>query len=232
MAEIRIGVDQNFENNQIKNVVAHQVTTGQRTTLGGTLGVSQAGLFVYDVTDLNMYVWSGTAWVNATQVVTNPMQIKGEIDASTNPAYPAAPSVGDVWVITVAGTVGGVTVQIGDQIVYSTNGWFTLQANLVSASTTTEGFIELATQAEVNTGTDAVRAVTPVTLLTNLDVGNPRAKIYRTAIATLTANTPLTITHNLNLGNAQDYVYKVSDATGTIKMIVKRINIYSLNPLR
>ena len=33
-----------------------------------------------------------------------------------------------------------------------------------SASETTEGAIELATQAEVNTGTDAVRAVTPATL--------------------------------------------------------------------
>ncbi len=225
MAEIRIAVDQNHENNQIKNVVAHQVTTGARTTLGGTLGVGQTGLFVMDVTDKNLYVWNGTAWVNATQVINSPMNIKGEIDASSNPAYPATPSVGDVWVVTVAGTVGGVTVEVGDQLVYSTSGWFILQANLQDASETVKGYIELATQAEVNTGTDAVRAVTPLTLQTKLDLD--RAKVYKTAIPTLTANTPLTITHNLNLSNAQDYVYKLSDATGTIKVADVAVGVNS-----
>lgn len=225
MAEIRIAVDQNHENNQIKNVIAHQVTTGQRTTLGGTLGVGQTGLFVMDVTDKNLYVWDGTAWVNATQVINSPMQIKGEIDASSNPAYPASPAVGDVWIITVAGTVGGVTVEVGDQLVYSTSGWFILQSNLVDATTTIKGYIRIATQTEVNTGTDNTTAVTPLTLKTNLDIN--RAKVYKVAIPTLTANTPLTITHNLNLSNAQDYVYKVSDALGTIKVADVAVNANS-----
>ena len=229
MAEIRIGVDQNHENNQIKNVVAHRVTTAQRTTLGGTLGVAQTGLFVMDTTDLNLYVWNGTAWVNATQIISNAMQIKGEIsNANTNPAFPASPAVGDVWIVTTnAGTVGGVTVEIGDQLIYSTSGWFVIQANLGDATTTVKGYVRLATQVEVNTGTDNTTAVTPLTLLTNLDTGNPRAKIYRTAIATLTANTPLTIIHNLNLGNAQDYVYKVSDASGTIKVADVAVGVNS-----
>lgn len=229
MSEIRISIDQNLENNQIKNVVAHQVTTVQRGVLGGTLGVGQAGLFVYDTTDLNLYVWNGTAWVNATQVITNAMNIKGEIsNANTNPAFPASPAVGDVWVITTnPGTVGGVAVEVGDQLVYSTSGWFVIQTNLSDATITIKGYVRLATQIEVNTGTDNTTAVTPLTLLTNLDVGNPRAKIYKQAIATLTANTPLTITHGLNLSNSQDYVYKVSDAAGTIKVADVAVSVNS-----
>ena len=222
MADKRIAVNLDLGKNQLKNAIAMQLSTGARGTLGGTLGVGDSGLFVQDITENNLYVWDGTAWVNATQVVTNAMTIKGEIDASANPSYPATPSVGDVWVITVAGTVGGVTVEVGDQIVYSTSGWFSLQSNLVDASETVKGYIELATQAEVNTVTDAVRAVTPLTLQTKLDID--RAKTYKTAIATLTANTPLTITHNLALGNAQDYTYKLSDATGTIEVADVAVN--------
>ncbi|MBP6739355.1 MAG: hypothetical protein KA146_05155 [Leptospiraceae bacterium] len=225
MAEIRIAVDQNHELNQIKNVVAHQVTTGARTTLGGTLTSAETGLFVMDVTDKNLYVWDGTAWVNATQVINSPMQIKGEIDASANPAFPATPAVGDVWIVTVAGTIGGETVEVGDQLVYSTSGWFIIQSNLVDASTTVKGYIRIATQAEVNAGTDNATAVTPLTLQTKLDLD--RAKVYKTAIATLTANTPLTITHNLNLGNAQDYTYKLSDATGTIRVADVAVSVNS-----
>lgn len=59
-------------------------------------------------------------------------------------------------------------------------------ASVPSASDTTQGIIELATQGEVNAGTDAVRAVTPATLTgwTNnklkfaLDVGDGSATAY------------------------------------------------------
>lgn len=44
-----------------------------------------------------------------------------------------------------------------------------LMALLAASSETVSGVIELATQAEVNTGTDAVRAVTPATLQSKLD---------------------------------------------------------------
>lgn len=55
-----------------------------------------------------------------------------------------------------------------------------LHAPPVSSSTTAEGIIELATQAEVDLGTDAVRAVTPVTLA-NTTLSLPPASHTHTA---------------------------------------------------
>ncbi|HNF14427.1 MAG TPA: hypothetical protein PK453_12215 [Leptospiraceae bacterium] len=216
MADKRIAVSFDFLKNQIKNVAVHNVTTAQRTTLGGTLGSSNKGVIVTDTDEPNVYYWNGSAWVNLSQVVTNAMTVKGEIsNANTNPSYPASPSVGDVWMVTTnAGTVGGTTVEVGDQLIYSTSGWFVLQANLGAASETAAGYIEIATQAETNTGTDDARAITPLKLKTNLDLNRP--KIYRQTIASLATATPTVITHNLALGNANDYIVQFRDSTGSI----------------
>lgn len=78
---------------------------------------------------------------------------------------------GDVWRISVAGTLGGEAVAVGDTIraLVDTPGstasnWGILQANAVAASTTTSGLVELATTAETQTGTDTDRAVVPAAL--------------------------------------------------------------------
>lgn len=216
MADKRVAVSLDLTKNQIKNFAAHNVTTAQRTTLGGTLTASNKGIIVTDTDEPNVYYWNGSAWVNLSQVIANAMNLKGEIsNANTNPSYPASPAVGDVWIITTnAGTVGGTTVEVGDQLIYSSSGWFVFQANLGAASETVAGYIEIATQAETNTGTDDVRAVTPLKLKTNLDLNRP--KIYRQTIASLATATPTVITHNLALGNANDYVVQFRDASGSI----------------
>jgi len=216
MADKRVAVSLDLTKNQIKNFAAHNVTTAQRTTLGGTLGVSNKGIIVTDTDEPNVYYWNGSAWVNLSQVIANAMNLKGEIsNANTNPAYPATPAVGDVWIITTnAGTVGGTTVEVGDQLIYSTSGWFVLQANLGAASETAAGYIEIATQAETNTGTDDARAITPLKLKTNLDLNRP--KIYRTTLASLASGTPTVVTHNLGLGNANDYIVQFRDSSGSI----------------
>lgn len=61
-----------------------------------------------------------------------------------------------------------------------------LMGLLSSASATAEGKIELATQAEVDTGTDAVRAVTPATLASRLSAAYQPLDSDLTAIAALT----------------------------------------------
>ena len=51
------------ENNKVMNLLLNPLTTAQRTTIGGTLGLSDEGYVCYD-TDLDQqYFWDGTQWI-------------------------------------------------------------------------------------------------------------------------------------------------------------------------
>lgn len=109
------------------------------------------------------------------------LNIKGTIDASTNPNYPAG-EVGDAYHVSVAGKVGGASgldVEIGDLIVVVTDNaggtqaavgsdWIIMQTNVDQATTTTRGTVRLATLAEVAAGTSVDTAVTPAGLAQEL----------------------------------------------------------------
>lgn len=162
------------------------------------------GQVYYDTALVGFYGWNGSAWINLSQVVTNAVTLKGEIsNANTAPSYPAAPTVGDQWIITTnAGTVGGTSVEIGDELIYSTSGWFVIQRNLVAATNAIAGFVRLATQSEANAGSDTTVAITPGTLAAFLANFLYARKVI-TTITSLVANTPTTVTHGLNV-NAQN----------------------------
>ena len=102
------------------------------------------------------------------------LQIKGVIDASSNPDYPAA-AIGDAYHVSVAGRVGGVAgdiVEQGDMLVAVavTSGgdeatvgddWITMQSNIGASTETIAGYIQIATTAEVSDGINDTKAVTP-----------------------------------------------------------------------
>jgi len=58
-------------------------------------------------------------WINA---IGQGYQLQGELDASAG-SYPASPSINDAWLISVAGTISGISYAVGDVIVYSGSGW-------------------------------------------------------------------------------------------------------------
>lgn len=176
-------------------------------------GTPVTGQIWFNTTTNKFYGYNGTDIIDLSQVITNPMNLKGEIaNASTNPSYPSSPTVGDVWMITTeAGTVGGIAVEVGDQLVYGSSGWFAIQTNIGYATTSTQGYITIADQTEVNTGTNNTKSVTPLTLATLIAAQNI-PKSYSTTVA-LVANTPLLISHNLNLTNKNNFVVRVSDPT-------------------
>lgn len=107
-------------------------------------------------------------------VVSSSLTYKGAYNASTNsPDLDTSPSgvlVGDTYTVTVAGTFFTTAVEVGDVLIAEVDSasaeadWTIVQNNIGAASETVAGYIEIATLAEVNTGTDAVRAVTPDTL--------------------------------------------------------------------
>lgn len=79
---------------------------------------------------------------------------------------------GDYWFVTVAGTVGGVSFNVGDVIVAKVDNasttlasdWIQLEVNRDQATETVLGLVEIATQTETNTGTNDTAAITPLKL--------------------------------------------------------------------
>lgn len=171
-----------------------------------------AGQVYFDTVTKKFMGWNTTSWVDLSQIITGATTIKGEIsNANTNPAFPTSPATGDIYfVTTAAGTVGGIEVEIGDQLIRGTSSWFVLQANTMAASETRAGVIELATQAEANAGTDATRALTPATLLGYLSNFFYSRRVAQT-ITSLAANTATNVTHGLNLATPIVQVWQGGD---------------------
>lgn len=132
--------------------------------------------------------------------------LEGAWDASSG-AFPVGSSPtagtksGDYWYVSVAGTTGGVAFNVGDVIIAKVNAasttlasdWIQLEVNRDQATETTLGLAEIATQTEVNTGTDDLRIVTPLKLKTYLDaaVGGYAANVGNASA------TSFALTHNL-----------------------------------
>ena len=187
------------------------------------------GQFYFNTADKTFRGWNGTAWIDLSQVIAASTAIKGEIsNASTNPAFPTAPAIGDYYFITVtAGTVGGISVEIGDQLYYSNSGWFVVQRNLLAATAAIAGFLRLATQAEVNAGSEPAAALTPATFATAL-ASLQYTRKYRTLVVALAANTATTITHGLNLANMEDCAVELYQGGARIELAVAPLTINAL----
>ncbi len=144
------------------------------------------------------------SYVDNAVATTDAFTLKGEIDASTNPDYPAA-DAGDAYVISVAGKVGwtnGTPVEVGDMIICKQDGtaswdeatvgdkWIKIQRNTDYATTDVMGLVKLATQAEAEAKSDTQKVVTPATLVNY-------TKRFSQAFGN-TTDTSYTITHNLD----------------------------------
>lgn len=100
--------------------------------------------------------------------------LQGSVDASTSTNFPgsALTKKGYYWYVSVAGTIQGVSFNAGDVIianinnptVTSANSYIFLETNRDQASTTVLGLVTLATNAEVQAGTDVNKVVTPASL--------------------------------------------------------------------
>lgn len=110
--------------------------------------------------------------------VSGQLVYQGGYNASTNtPDLDTTPSAsiltGWTYTVTAAGTFFTEDVQIGDLLISEVDSpttladWTIVNKNIpdiVSASETEEGIIEIATQAETDAGTDDARAITPLKL--------------------------------------------------------------------
>jgi hypothetical protein len=152
--------------------------------------------------------------------VAGGIKIPLPLDASGNPDYPAA-EAGDSYLVTVAGKIGGVDgelVQVGDKIVAKqTNAggnqatvgsaWFIVQGNVDKATDSIDGITRIATQVEVNGGSENFAYVTPATL---------RGGVRNTTLTgySVGSNTALTTTDNIlqAFGKIQGQINAKEDA--------------------
>ena len=139
-----------------------------------------------------IYVWNGAA-----------VAMTRSLDASTFDELEQA-------IITVEeGTDAGTTwrqTQVNGTIDSSNVIWTSFAAAAPAASETTAGVAEIATQAEVDAGTDDLRIVTPLKLAT----WSGRIKKYSTNVGDGSA-TSYTITHSLN---TRDVIIRVFPNSG------------------
>lgn len=209
--------------NQLLQARLQNITTADRTTLGGTLGVSNKGLVVYDTDTGFSYIWDGAAWDEQASSLTSPVQFKGVITDLSDPVNVVSPAAGHMYIIGTAGTltITGVTfspsavVEVGDSVLFTSATEANIfQKNDIAASETVAGNIEIATQAETDAGTDDARAVTPLKLKTYLNTKDAARAYYEGGI-TLVNNTPYTVTHNLGLNDANAFSVRVANSSGS-----------------
>jgi hypothetical protein len=245
---------------------ANQVTLAKlaqvanNTVIGNTSGGTATPSEVIIVTDLASA--SSTTLATSAAIKTyidtnvgNLGNLEGAWDASSG-SFPVGSSpvagtkAGDYWYVSVAGTTGGVAFNIGDVIVAKVNNaststasdWIQLEVNRDQATETVLGLAEIATQTEVNTGTDDQRIVTPLKLKTFIDnrtggyaanIGNGAATSYAVSHGLGTIDVNVMLKDNSTLAqvfadvvitdaNTVTISFAVAPATNAYRVIIKK----------
>ena len=240
----KVLVSKDYLGRQIQNVLVH-VLAAPPTVYGAgqiyfdsTLG----HLRQYDGTSWRNINWINDAGSSATDLwsadkiaseiasaVSGGVNYQGGYDAATNtPDLDTTPSgivKGYMYTVTVAGLFFTEQVEIGDVLIAEIDNpttladWTIVERNLNTATETSEGTVELATQAEVDAGTSGALAVTPDKLLqalinlgytkkyaVDLD-GAGEATVTRTFAG---GQTTFSVTHNLNTTDTVVQVKEIS----------------------
>jgi hypothetical protein len=206
-------------NNQV--TLAKLAQIANLRVLGNTSGASANVSEVTIVTDLASA--SSTTLATSSSIksyidstVGGLGNLEGAWDASSG-TFPvgstpvAGTKAGDYWYVSVAGTTGGVAFNIGDVIIARVNSasttlasdWIQLESNRDQATESVLGVSRIATQTEVNTGTNDTAYVTPlklVTYITNL-VGGFSANVGNASA------TSFAVTHNLGTKDVTVLIY-------------------------
>jgi hypothetical protein len=172
-------VDINLQGNALKDAV-----------IGSNSKMGTAGSFRFDGTRLEYFNGSSVQSVaNLADIsaVTGGLILQGGYDAATNTPDIADgnASKGFFWVVTEAGSFLGTSVQVGDSIIAkvdeagaSIGDWLILQGNIVTATDEVEGIVRLATQEEVDAGTEGGAVVlTPATFESSSQLSDIRSDI-------------------------------------------------------
>ena len=101
-----------------------------------------------------------------------------------------------------------------------TQNWTSFGSSVPPASTSVEGKIQLATQTEVNTGSNSTKAIVPATLAASIYASRKFAQTFGDASAT-----SYDITHNLNTRDVDVTVYRNSGNYDDVLVEVRRTDV-------
>ena len=158
---------------QLKNARVHNLSTSEIDTLSASLSVAERGLVIYNTTSKSLMTWNGAAFDSYSYEVTGDIKFAGLINAGNSAAV--TPVSGSQYVVDAAGTLStqlgtisyspSANVEVGDVVLFtSATTAVVIQRNLEQATDSTLGTVRLATQGEVDAGTDGIEVVTAATL--------------------------------------------------------------------
>lgn len=191
------------------------------TVLGNTSGGTANVGTVTIVTDLASASSTTLATSSAVKTyIDNKVGGLGNLEGAWNASSGTFPTgstpvsgtkAGDYWYVSVAGTTGGVAFNVGDVIIAKIDSasttlasdWIQLEVNRDQATESVLGVSRIATQTEVNTGTNDTAYVTPLKLITYL---NNAVGGYATNVGNASA-TSFTVTHNLGTRDVTTMIY-------------------------
>ncbi|MBW6491863.1 MAG: hypothetical protein K0B15_11795 [Lentimicrobium sp.] len=173
---------------QVNHTNLLNIGTNTHPQIDTHIGTAEIHRALNDALATTTNLWSASkidGLISALQsAVTGALVFKGGYDAATNtPNLDTSPTAGTIkqgytYVVTVAGTFYTEAVQVGDMLVAKQDDpttlahWTLVNKNIpdiVDATETAKGIVELATNAETLTGTDNTRAVHPQGLKHTLD---------------------------------------------------------------
>lgn len=130
-----------------------------------------------------------------------------ELEAAIVQVEEGTAGIGTSWLQTaVNGTLGSTGVV-----------WTSFGTAVPDASTSTKGKIQLATQGEADTGTDALKAITPATMAGWVG----RKLLYTSATVGDGSSTSITITHNLGTKNVVVELWRNSGSFDRVECAVQ-----------
>ena len=222
MAQRKYFVDLDLNKNQLKQARLENVA------VSGVAGVS--GQVAFDTATNKLAFYNGSSWETVGQLDVTTVNYRGSVAYDASKPSPA--DTGDMYIFSTGGTnlsawwEGSQTVQAGDFVIYNNNGgadtWSIIQKNVEAASETVPGYVELASNAEANTGSDTERAITPA----NLEY--VRAQKTFASVKEFTSQTigssGLALTHNLNTKSVSVSVYDTNDNQIEVQVVANSVN--------
>lgn len=164
-------------------------------------------------TENGIYIWNGAATPMTRSADANTFD---ELESALVPVDEGT-NAGQTWRQTAVNGVLGTNPVL----------WVVFGSASPAASTAAAGIVQLATQGEVDTGTDALKAITPSTLANSAYASK---KFGPTVFGDGTA-TSYTITHNLNTRAANVEVYQSAGNFATVLTEVQRTTVNSVTLL-